>query len=123
MPETGSEGISSDGVRGVRTRTYAPVSPTLLNVTVNVCWPTEGKDIESDSHRAGHNFRPTRSELLMTSLPPPHHSAEYETLPGLRQNLRALDTTNPLSVLRCQRVWLNVAGPRVTRPFLKVGNR
>lgn len=33
-----------------------------------------GKDIESDSRRTGHNFRPTRSELLMTSLPPPHHS-------------------------------------------------
>lgn len=34
----------------------------------------EEEDIESDSRRTGHNFRPTRSELLMTSLPPPHHS-------------------------------------------------
>lgn len=32
------------------------------------------EDIESDSRRTGHNFRQTRSELLMTSLPPPHHS-------------------------------------------------
>lgn len=36
--------------------------------------PAGEKDIESDSRRTGHNFRPTRSELLMTSLPPPHHS-------------------------------------------------
>lgn len=73
VPETGSEGISADAVyvAAVRVRTYAAsceaVSPRFC-VPVATC--ARAEDIESDSHRAGHNFRPTRSELLMTSLPP-----------------------------------------------------
>lgn len=46
----------------------------MLVLTHGGTVPAGEEDIESDSRRTGHNFRPTRSELLMTSLPPPHHS-------------------------------------------------
>ncbi|KAG7202730.1 hypothetical protein KM043_009904 [Ampulex compressa] len=66
VPETGSEGISDGCVGGIGT--YASVRGNRGRVR------EQGEDIESDSRRTGHNFRPTRSELLMTSLPPPRRS-------------------------------------------------
>lgn len=76
VPETGSEGIS----RGTCVYVVAHSAHCMcVYVRARSCWhgrtvPAGEKDIESDSRRTGHNFRPTRSELLMTSLPPPHHS-------------------------------------------------
>lgn len=73
--------------------------PPSFSLSLSVGPLRSGRILRADSHRAGHNFRPTRSELLMTSLPPPHHSTRNRLASFARARIGSSSTI--LRVFRC----------------------
>lgn len=76
---------------------FLPLPPSLSR-SLSVGPLRSGRILRADSHRAGHNFRPTRSELLMTSLPPPHHSTRNQLASFARARIGSSWTTLCLSL-------------------------